>query len=269
VNGGKSGVVKSKDETVFAPDKSILSWVMGYEGLNGKDSTEIKGTTISVAANPLIDNLSTKDKYAYLILPEPLPLTPERIPYVVESPSLLKTDDLAHPGDDNADGRVRGTITHRILHTSIIGAKLPTEAAVVTALCAEGLPEDVAARVTPEIIEEVDSTLKNPFIAGLIDKSNPVIRSEWTIEGTSKERHIRSGIIDLAVFDGNNWWIVDFKTSRPAKGESFEKFISREEELYRPQLEAYRSMLEKVESVGNSSIHMGIYLTALKQWREL
>ncbi|MDO9529633.1 MAG: UvrD-helicase domain-containing protein [Syntrophales bacterium] len=263
------GVVKSKDEAVFAPDKSVLSWVMGHEGLNRKDPAEIKGTTISIVVNPVIDTLSTKDEYADLILPEPLPLTPERMPYVVESPSLLKTDDLTHLGDDNADGRARGIITHRILHTSIIGAKIPTEAAIVKALCAEGLPAELAVHISPEIIEEVDSTLSNPFIAGLIDKSNPIVRSEWAIEDTSKEGHIRSGIIDLAVFDGNNWWIVDFKTSRPAKGKSFEKFISREEELYRPQLEAYRSMLKKVEPVGKSSIHMGIYLTALKQWREL
>lgn len=264
-----SGIVKSKDEAVVAPDKSVLNWVMGHEGLNRKDHAEIKGTNISVAVNPVIETLSTKDEYTDLILPELLPLTPERIPYVVESPSLLKTDDLTHPGDDNADGRVRGTITHRILHTSIMGAKLPTETAVVTALCAEGSPADVASRITPEIIEEVESTLKNPFIAGLIDKSNPVVRSEWAVEGTSKERYIRSGIIDLVVFDGNDWWIVDFKTSRPAKDEPIEAFMSREEELYRSQLYAYRSMLKKVESVGKSSIHMGIYLTAVQLWREL
>ncbi len=264
-----SGVVKSKDEVVFAPDKSVLSWVMGPEGLNEKNPAEIKDATVSVAVNPVIDTLSAQDEYADFILPEPLPLIPERIQYVLESPSSLGTYDLTHPDHDNSDSRARGIITHRILHTSIIGANVPTETAVVKALCVEGMASDLAARITPGIIEEIDSTLNDPFIAGLIDKSNPVVRSEWAVEDISKEKHIRSGIIDLAVFDGNKWWIVDFKTSRPAKDEPFEEFISREGELYRPQLEAYRSILKKVESVDKSSIHTGIYLTALNQWREL
>ncbi len=263
-----SGIVKTRDEAIFASDKSILSWVMDHENINGVSPAEIENNTISIAVNPTTDTSFPEVKDLGLMLTEFLPLTPERVPYVVKSPSALKPGDLSHP-DDNIEGRVRGTITHRILHTSIMGAKLPTESAVAKALCAEGLPADLAARITPEIIKEVVSTLNDPFIAGLIDKTNPVVRSEWAIEDTPKEKCIRSGIVDLAVFDGGDWWIVDFKTSRPAKDESLEEFMSREEKLYRPQLETYRSMLEKMELVGKSIIHAGIYLTALKQWREL
>ncbi|MEA1935476.1 MAG: 3'-5' exonuclease, partial [Thermodesulfobacteriota bacterium] len=263
-----SGIVKTRDEAIFAPDRSILSWVMDHENINGVNPAEIKNNTISVAVNPTTDTPSPEVKDIGLMLPDFLPLTPERVPYVVKSPSAPKPDDFPRP-DDNIEGRVRGTITHRILHTSIMGAKLPAESTIARALCAEGLSADLAAHITPEIIEEVVSTFNDPFIAGLIDKTNPVVRSEWAIEDMLKGEHIRSGIIDLAVFDGSNWWIVDFKTSRPAKDESFKEFMSREEELYRPQLEAYQSMLEKVESVGKSIIHAGIYLTALKQWREL
>ena len=260
-----SGVVKSKDEAIFAPDKSILNWVMDYENLNGRDPTEIKNNTASITVNPTTDSPSPEDRGMDLILPEPLPVIPERTPYVVKSPSLLKSD----PDEGESSGSARGIITHRILHTSIIGEKPPTESAIVKALYTEGLPVDLAAYMAPEIMKEVTSTLSDPFITRLIDKSNPIVRSEWAIEDRPKNRHIRSGIIDLAVFDGSDWWIVDFKTSRPAKIDSVEEFISREEELYMPQLEAYRSMLENVESVSKSIIHIGIYLTALQQWLEL
>ncbi|MBE9547087.1 MAG: UvrD-helicase domain-containing protein [Proteobacteria bacterium] len=264
-----SGAAKTKDESISAPDKSILGWVMDWENVNGANPADIKNNTISITVNPATDIPSPEDGDTDLILPEPIPLAPERIPYTVKSPSSLKPDGLPHPGDYDAESRIRGIITHRILHTSIMGAKLPTEPAAIKSLCAEGLSADTAVYMAPGIIEEVVSTLSDPFIIELINKTNPVVRSEWAIEDTPKERHIRSGIIDLAVFDGNDWWIVDFKTSRPAKDEPPEEFMSREEELYRPQLEAYRSMLEKVESVGKSKIHTGIYLTALKQWREL
>ena len=261
-----SGIAKSKDEIISAPGKSILSWVMDWE-----DSAKTKNNAaaVSIAVNPAIDTPFTETKDTDLILPEPIPLTPERIPYAVKSPSSLKPGGLPHPVDYDAESRIRGIITHRILHTSIMGAKLPTESAAVKALCTEGMSADTATYIAREIIEEVASMLNDPFIIELINKTNPVVRSEWAIEDTPKERHIRSGIIDLAVFDGSYWWIVDFKTSRPTKDESLGEFMSREEEQYRPQLETYRSMLEKVESVSKSKTHIGIYLTALKQWRKL
>jgi ATP-dependent exoDNAse (exonuclease V) beta subunit len=263
-----SGVVKSKDGAIFATDKSVLNWVMDHENLNERNPAEIKSNTISITVNPAIDTSSPEAKDADLILPEPLPVTPEMIPYVVEGPSSLKSGDFSSAGD-NIEGRVHGTITHRILHTSIMGAKLPTGPAVVKALCAEGIPADIAAHMAPEIIKEAASTLNDPFIARLTDKTNPIIKSEWAIEDTPREKNIRSGIVDLAVFDENDWWIVDFKTSRPVKNEPVEEFISREEKLYRPQLEVYRSMLKNVEPVSKSTIHIGIYLTALNEWREL
>ena len=263
-----SGVVKIKDGNIFAPDRSILNWVMDYEKINGVSPAEIKNNAISIAVNPRMNTPFPEAKDKDLILPEPLPLTPEKTPYVVESPSSLKPGDSSYQ-DGDIEGRVRGIITHRMLHTSIMGAQLPTKTAVVKALCTEGLSADIAAYMAPEIIEEIASTLNDPFIVRLTDITNPVIRSEWAIEDTPNEKHIRSGIIDLAVFNGSNWWIVDFKTSRPIKDESLGEFISREEERYRPQLEAYRSMIEKVESVSKSKIHIGIYLTALKQWCKL
>ncbi len=264
-----SGIAKTKDEAISAPDKSILSWVMDHENINGKDPAGLKTSAISIAVNPETGISYPGDKDADLILPESFPLTPERTPYVVESPSSLKSNNFPHMDDHDAGSLVRGTIIHRILSTSITGGQPPSESAIAKAIRAEGLSTDAASDMAAEIIKEVASTLGDPFMTGLIDKTNPEVKSEWAIEDAPGEKHIRSGVIDLAVFDGSDWWIVDFKTSRPAENEPVEKFIIREEELYRQQLEAYRSMLKKVKSAGNSIIHTGIYFTALRQWLEI
>jgi ATP-dependent exoDNAse (exonuclease V) beta subunit len=264
-----SGLVKSKDGAIFAPDKSVLNWVMEHENINGKNPAGLKSNTISIAVNPTTDTPPLKDRGVDIILPEPFPLRPERTPYVVESPSSLEPGNSPHMDNHDAESRVRGTIIHRILSTSITGGQPPSEPAIAKALCAEGLSTDAASRMAAEIIKEVASTLGDPFMTGLIDKANPLIRSEWAIEDIPKEGYVRSGVIDLAVFDGSDWWIVDFKTSRPAENEPVEKFIIREGELYRPQLEAYRSMLKRVKSTSNSIIHTRIYFTALSQWLEI
>lgn len=265
-----SGVVKTKDDAFFAPEKSILGWVMDHEKINGKSPAEIRSDTISITLNPTIHDPYREDRSNSLILPDPIKLSPESIPYIVKVPSSVKSNNFSYQNGYEAEDRTTyGIITHRILHTLITGGRMPAESAVAKAICAEGLSPDAAFPMASEIIREVTSTLSDPFIAKLVDKNNPVVKSEWAIEDMPEQKHIRSGVIDLAVFDGNDWWIVDFKTSRPAKEEPFDDFISREAEFFEPQLNAYRSMLESVKSSKTQVIHTGIYFTALKQWIEV
>ncbi len=56
-------------------------------------------------------------------------------------------------------------------------------------------------------------------------------------------------MIDRLAFDGKYWWLLDFKTSRPAAGEDWEAFTTRETEKYRPQLLAYREMAAKAREL--------------------
>jgi ATP-dependent exoDNAse (exonuclease V) beta subunit len=70
-------------------------------------------------------------------------------------------------------------------------------------------------------------------------------------------------MIDLLAFDGKDWWLLDFKTSRPAPGEDWEAFITRETEKYRPQLLAYREMAARAREIEPpETIRLGIYFTA-------
>jgi len=71
-------------------------------------------------------------------------------------------------------------------------------------------------------------------------------------------------------FDGHNWWLLDFKTSRPAQGEDWEAFITQETEKYRPQLLAYREMAAKAQGIEPpEAIRLGIYFTACRKVVEM
>jgi ATP-dependent exoDNAse (exonuclease V) beta subunit len=71
------------------------------------------------------------------------------------------------------------------------------------------------------------------------------------------------------VFDGNRWWVVDYKTSRPLEGESVDSFLARESRLYRPQLHAYGEMVANYFTVDVRSVRTILYFTALQQKVEL
>lgn len=273
-----SGVVKIKDGTISAPEKSILKWVFDHESINGKNPDDISvetERTASININPFISASSQTISGPKKPLPEPYILSMETPPYIMESPSSLASEIA---GNSYKSGErfsevsfeaVMGTVIHRILNTFIARKRLPSETAVARTLFKEGMARIPAREMAPKILKEVEATLKDPFIAGLTDKSQPIVKTEWAIEDMPKEKHIRSGIIDLAVFDGSTWWIVDFKTSRPKADEPIEYFLQHEEELYRPQIDTYRSMLNNLKHGDKIKIRSGIYLTALQIWREI
>ena len=80
---------------------------------------------------------------------------------------------------------------------------------------------------------------------------------------------IQTGILDFVKQDGDRWWIVDFKTSRPGPGQSEAEFIKQQVEYYRPQLTAYQAMLAKVKGVDAARISVVLYFTSLQQWHEI
>ena len=60
------------------------------------------------------------------------------------------------------------------------------------------------------------------------------------------------------------------ETSRPAAGEDWEAFISRETGKYRPQLLAYREMAARAQGIEPpEAIRLGVYFTASRKVVEM
>ncbi|MBW2638119.1 MAG: PD-(D/E)XK nuclease family protein, partial [Deltaproteobacteria bacterium] len=273
-----SGVAKMEDDRIQAPDRSVLKWVMDHEGINDIEPSHIVeagNKMLSIYLNPEIDPSVRVTADHEPELPEPYELSPQRLPHRALSPSSLTAYE-PEPGDamettkpSSEDAIIRGIVIHRMLSTYIKSALLPSEKAVAMTLVHEGIARKRADKMAGGIVKEVAATISEPFVAGLIKKPHPIVETEWPLEYLTEKGGIRSGIIDLAVFDGTTWWILDFKTSHPKEGEELEAFLKEEENKYTPQIGHYRSMIKNLVNDDSQEIRAGIYLTALPLGREI
>ncbi len=223
---------------------------------------------------------------AGLALPPALEIQPERRPYELILPSHLaagvnleEREEVEFPESDSLFlplARVRGDLTHRLLEDVARGRPLPEAAAVAAALARVVAGPETALILAEEILAEVQACQADPFLAPLLAADLPVARSEWLLEAwedlpdvdsgprlQAKGPFLYRGKIDRLVFDGQDWWLVDYKTTRPGPEESWTDFEAAEVAKYRPQMLAYRDMAAKFFGLPDATaIKTLLYFTA-------
>ena len=179
---------------------------------------------------------------------------------------------------DNFFERVVGTAVHLALEELSMLPTLPDRAGEADlvrwrhALQDEGLYGEQLDAATERLRAAVDTTLADS--AGgrwVLDSTHPQAHSEWALSCASTEGDIagtKNIVIDRCFVDGQRGerWVVDYKTSSPAPGESREDFLQRESESYRGQLQHYR---DAVRELGDEPIRCGLYFTSLGHLHEL
>jgi ATP-dependent helicase/nuclease subunit A len=206
-------------------------------------------------------------------LPAAWDFQPEAAPYQVSLPSQLAMPPMGmdtHHLDESSEAgnaaRLRGEIMHRALDSLARNNPLPDTLSLIAALRQAGLAAAVATSLATEIFAELQACQADPFLAALLKPGLPFAASEWPLEDQPQPGMIRRGVIDLLAFDGNHWWLLDFKTSRPPTDEGWDTFIVQEIEKYRPQLLAYREMAARVKELpAPGVIRVGIYFTACQR----
>ncbi len=207
-------------------------------------------------------------------LPAPWEFQPESAPYELQYPSQLTDWGDAGEGMGAGGGGdlplLRGEMVHRLLEGLSQGGALPPPAGVAAALREKGLNPDVAQSLAADILAEAAACRDDPFLARLLSPSLPQAASEWLLEDRLAPGLIRRGKLDRLVFDGRDWWILDYKTSRPADGAGWDEFMHQEAEKYRPQLLAYRGMAARAKGLPDpQAIRLALYFTARRQAVEL
>ncbi|MCK9376789.1 MAG: UvrD-helicase domain-containing protein [Syntrophobacterales bacterium] len=258
---------------------SPLAWLKGHYRQDLPDAgpplswpdPEVEVELVT-AAPPLIQEAAGRKA-----LPDAWDFQPEAAPYEMISPSRLAAppaeaqrapETEAPEGGDAA--RLRGEVMHRALQTLARGGPLPDSAALAAALRQSGLPAAAAAGLAPEMRAELEACRADPFLAALLRPETDGAASEWLLEDRPRPGAIRRGVIDRLAFDGQDWWILDYKSSRPAAGENWEAFMAREAAKYRPQLLAYREMAAKARGLKPpGAIRLGVYFTACRQVVEI
>jgi ATP-dependent exoDNAse (exonuclease V) beta subunit len=263
-----SGLATNGKCSLKAPKDSPLAWVLTH-------TTDHDGKLVSTSFNPRGPTVAHEKAEQIQPLPDPLPFEAQPLPHVIEAPSELTGTSLY--AEDTARGEtepaehaaMRGTITHRLIETLWHNRNLPETERIATALATEGMNPDTATAIAQEIADEVTACQKETFFQWLLDRTHSGGESEYAIEAMKQPGKIHTGILDLVKQDGDRWWIVDFKTSRPGAGQAEAEFVKQKIEHYRPQLIAYQAMLARVKGVDKAQISVGLYFTSLQQWHEI
>ncbi len=268
-----SGVMTARQDSWTAPPESPLGWLWRHY----RPGDLLPGATLTWENPPL----------RVEVFPEPPPLAglpttspelspaweviPERPLYVMSFPSQEAAAEAEErfPSPesvvdaDNLVARARGEVTHRLLETLARGGGSPGEAGVAAALVELGVPRQEAQTLASEILSEAAACLQDPFLKKLLAAESS--RFEWLLEDQPAPGFIRRGRLDLLAFDGKDWWLVDFKTSRPPLGVPWEDFLLSEKEKYRPQLEAYREITAKACRLKPEALRLALYFTACQK----
>lgn len=73
-------------------------------------------------------------------------------------------------------------------------------------------------------------------------------------------------VIDRTFISGGDRWIVDYKSSVPAMGETVESFLAREAADYRQQLEKYKNVMK---NLGSEPVRIALYFPRVPRFYEL
>jgi len=229
---------------------------------------------IAVTAVTEIPDAGSRPAPEAVELPTPLDFQPEPAPYQLSHPSGLA--ELGAGGQAAPDAvepeaaKVRGEVIHRALETLGKEGEFPGEDSLAAALRQGGLGPEAAAALAPEISAELEACRRDPFLALLLEPQLPEAASEWLLEDHPAPDTIRRGKMDRMAFDGKDWWVLDFKTSRPEAEGDWEEFINQEVEKYRPQLLAYREMTAKAKGLASpGAVRLVLYFTAVQRAVEL
>ncbi len=224
-------------------------------------------------------------------LPEPYDIPPEPRPYSLRLPSQLCNDDypakipdetecppLFAGGEDRARGVMRLSLPTRSTGCGARSATVswipwpgarpcrnPPRSRGALHTAAE-LPGSRPGPGRGKFWRKSGPARRIPFLGPLLSPDLPVARSEWLVEAWHDGHTLYRGQIDRLVYDGRDWWLLDYKTSRPAAGVSWEDFIAAELRQYRPQLLAYREMAARFYKVEPPElINTALYFTACQR----
>ena len=193
---------------------------------------------------------------------KPLPIQPKK------SGSLEAAANTPERPDNHRERSV-GTVVHRALEELSQLEELPAaptgpdSARWRLALQREGLWGDVLEKALVEVLGSVQRTLRADGEGRwVLSPGHTEARSEWALTMVDSRNRVQDIVIDRSFIDTHTGerWIVDYKNSQPAQGESLEDFTARESATYTGQLQRYRDALR---SLGGQALRCALFFTAL------
>jgi ATP-dependent exoDNAse (exonuclease V) beta subunit len=131
-----------------------------------------------------------------------------------------------------------------------------------------GLSGDSLAEGRSLLQQALQTTLEDRRGRWVLSSGHRFARSEYALTLPAARDRFTDLVIDRTFVDDDTGerWIVDYKTSRPAAGETQEEFLRRESSKYRGQLQAYR---EAMAACGPEPVRCALYFTGLGVLHEI
>ena len=175
-------------------------------------------------------------------------------------------ENTALPGlVHNQAERVRGDIVHYCLKLVAEGRLELNDRARLDSLATHWQSRLAACSAQPQehvklILEQLAMITASETAAWLLSPAHEESACELSLSDY-RANWRRELIIDRSFIEEGLRWVVDYKSSLPASGQSREAFLAQEEERYRPQLEAYSEIMQVFDPL--HPVRPALYFTGL------
>lgn len=167
--------------------------------------------------------------------------------------------------------RHSGTVVHQALEVLAQRSDLPREPSEDDfslwrwSLACLGLEGAVLEQAFERVKASVSQTLADEQAGRwLLSSQHKEAACELALTQVSAEGEIKDIVIDRTFIDPleGTRWVVDYKTSEPAEGQSLAEFMAHEAQRYQKQLLTYRDALSEL---GPEPLRCALYFTALAE----
>ena len=199
-------------------------------------------------------------------LPDPPPavaLRPQRDETLEEDPEFRWANETV---------RHVGTLVHRLLLSISREGLAAWDASRLekisgtlrAALVRLGVPQDELQAGTRATMQALSGLLECPRGRWILDPAHREARSEYALAGHLHGRVVRVQVDRTFVDAQGVRWIVDYKTGAH-EGGGLEAFLDSEKQRYRPQMERYARLMQRLDP---RPLRLGLYFPLLRGWRE-
>ncbi len=136
-------------------------------------------------------------------------------------------------------------------------------------LALHGVPAERLPGAASRVVEALIAVRADPRGRWILQKAREGVR-EYALSGRLRAAGRSRGDVVRVVFDRSFIdeegvrWVIDYKTSQHIGG-GLEEFLDREVERYRPQLQRYALLAQKL---GPEPVRLGLYFPLMRAWRE-
>ncbi|MCX2981345.1 hypothetical protein EYC98_10760 [Halieaceae bacterium IMCC14734] len=114
--------------------------------------------------------------------------------------------------------------------------------------------------------QSVNNVLGDSRGRHIVSSEREQAQSEYAISSLRSDGRLAEYIVDRTYLEDGVRWIIDYKSSSPAVGETLEDFCRRESDRYAQQLTAYAQNLAAID---NKPVKCALYFTLIAHWLPL